>query len=55
MTDSPYLTPVPHRGTPNRPALVPLIGAKIAEVKGISVVDVEAATWATGAAFYDLG
>ena len=53
-TDSPYLTPVPHRGKPNRPALVPLVGEKIAEVKGISVADVEAATWATGAAFYDL-
>ncbi len=28
-TDSPFLTPVPHRGQPNRPALVPLIGEKL--------------------------
>ncbi len=54
-TDSPYLAPVPHRGKPNRPALVPLVGEKIAEVKGIPTVDVETATWATGAAFYGLG
>ena len=26
-TDSPYLAPVPHRGRPNRPALVPVVGA----------------------------
>ena len=36
-TDSPYLAPVPHRGKPNHPALVSLVGAKVAEVLGISV------------------
>jgi TatD DNase family protein len=51
-TDSPYLAPVPHRGKPNRPALVPLVGAAVAAAKGISVEEVEAATWATAAAFY---
>ena len=35
-TDSPYLAPVPHRGKPNEPALVSLVGAKVAEVLGIS-------------------
>ena len=34
-TDSPYLAPVPHRGKPNRPGLVPLVGAAVAEVKGV--------------------
>jgi len=53
-TDSPYLAPVPHRGKPNRPALVPLVGEKIAEVKGVPVVEVESTTWTTGAAFYGL-
>lgn len=53
-TDSPYLAPVPHRGKPNRPALVPLVGEKIAEVKGLTVEEVADATWATAAAFYDL-
>src|SRR4051812_3511198 len=33
-TDSPFLAPVPHRGQRNRPALVPLVGAKIAEIQG---------------------
>ena len=34
-TDSPFLTPVPHRGTPNEPARVPLVGAAVAQVKGV--------------------
>ena len=53
-TDSPYLAPVPHRGRPNRPALVPLVGAAIAEIQGREVGDVEAATSATATAFYEL-
>ncbi|MDG1877477.1 MAG: TatD family hydrolase [Acidimicrobiales bacterium] len=53
-TDSPYLAPVPHRGKPNRPALVPLVGEKIAEVKGVPVAEVAAATWTTAARFYEL-
>ena len=44
-TDSPYLTPVPHRGRPNQPAFVPVVGAAIAQVRGMSVADVEALTW----------
>ncbi len=53
-TDSPYLAPVPHRGKPNRPALVPLVGAAVAAAKQCSVTEVEAATWATAARFYGL-
>ena len=53
-TDSPFLAPVPHRGKPNRPALVPLVGAGVAEARGCPVDEVEAATWATAAAFYGL-
>ncbi len=34
-TDSPYLAPVPHRGKPNRPAYVPLVGAGVAAAKGV--------------------
>ena len=45
-TDAPYLAPVPHRGQPNRPAWVPLVGAAVAEVKGVAAEEVEAATWA---------
>ncbi|HEX9970109.1 MAG TPA: TatD family hydrolase [Acidimicrobiales bacterium] len=51
-TDAPYLAPVPHRGKANQPAFVPLVGAAIADVKGLAVDAVEASTWAaTEAAF----
>jgi TatD DNase family protein len=33
-TDSPYLAPVPHRGRPNSPALVPVVGAAVAAARG---------------------
>lgn len=36
-TDSPYATPVPHRGTPNMPLFVSFIYQKIAELKGVSL------------------
>mgnify|MGYP002519160890 FL=1 len=39
-TDAPYLTPVPHRGTRNESAYIPLIAAKIAELKGLTVEEV---------------
>jgi TatD DNase family protein len=53
-TDSPYLTPVPHRGEPNRPALVPLVGEAIAAVRGLTVAEVAAATWTNAERFYRL-
>ena len=51
-TDSPYLAPVPHRGEPNRPALVPLVGAAVAEAKGVDVVEVAEASWAAATELY---
>ena len=39
-TDSPFLAPVPHRGSTNEPARVPLVGAAIAHVTGRDVGDV---------------
>ena len=33
-TDSPFLAPVPHRGSVNEPARVPVVGAAIAHAKG---------------------
>jgi TatD DNase family protein len=39
-TDCPYLAPIPHRGKTNEPSFVPLVAAKIAEIKGLSLEDV---------------
>jgi TatD DNase family protein len=33
-TDSPYLAPVPHRGKPNQPAWVALVGRFLADLRG---------------------
>jgi len=39
-TDSPFLAPVPHRRTLNEPSRVPLVGAAIAQVKGVETSQV---------------
>lgn len=54
-TDSPYLAPVPHRGRPNRPALVPLVGAAVAAAGGHDLEVVAEATWANAESVYGLG
>jgi TatD DNase family protein len=43
-TDSPYLAPVPYRGKTNSPAYVPFVARQIAELKGVSVETIAAAT-----------
>ncbi len=53
-TDAPYLTPVPHRGSPNHPAMVVLVGAALALARGCDVAEVEAATWANATAVFGL-
>jgi TatD DNase family protein len=40
-TDSPFLTPVPHRGKENAPYYLPFVAAKIAELKGINLEDLK--------------
>ncbi len=45
-TDSPFLAPVPHRGRPNEPAYVPLVGAAVAEVLGKDIREVALRTTA---------
>ncbi len=40
-TDSPYLTPVPYRDSRNEPARVILVAEKIAQIKGLSLQEME--------------
>lgn len=53
-TDAPYLAPEPHRGTRNEPAYVRHVAERLAEVKGISVEQVERVTTATAQALFGL-
>lgn len=53
-TDSPYLSPVPHRGRPNRPAWVGHVGARIAELHGVELAHVAGVTTSNAVDFYSL-
>lgn len=43
-TDAPFLAPVPKRGKTNEPAFVAHTAAKVAELKGVGVAELEAVT-----------
>ncbi len=43
-TDSPYLTPVPHRGKRNEPAYVRFVAETVAQVKGMTLEKVARVT-----------
>lgn len=43
-TDSPYLSPVPHRGKRNESAYIPLIAEKLAEVYDVDVITIASQT-----------
>jgi TatD DNase family protein len=47
-TDAPFLTPMPYRGRPNGPYLIPLTVRRLAEVKAVSVTELCAAVTRTG-------
>jgi TatD DNase family protein len=53
-TDSPYLTPVPHRGKRNDPSLVRFVAEKIAEIKKISFEEVAHQTTANAKKFFNI-
>ena len=54
-TDSPFLTPVPHRGQSNEPAYAPLVSQAVAESAGLSVLEIAAATSTTAERIFGLG
>lgn len=43
-TDSPYLTPEPHRGSRNEPSYVIIVAEKIAQIKNVSFGEIEKQT-----------
>ena len=53
-TDSPYLTPVPHRGKRNEPAYVEHVCRKISEIKGVSFDEVDSITTANAKHIFDI-
>ena len=53
-TDCPYLAPTPHRGRRNEPGYVPLIAQGVAELRGLTMPEVAAATTATAERLFGL-
>jgi TatD DNase family protein len=53
-TDSPFLSPHPYRGRPNRPGRVAVTAVTVAAVHGVPVEQVAAATTATAARVFGL-
>lgn len=53
-TDAPYLAPVPYRGKRNESSYIPIIAAKIAGIKEISVEEVARITTANAVSLFKL-
>lgn len=53
-TDSPYLTPVPKRGTRNESSYIPIIAEKVALQKGMDIGEVAAVTTANAKMLFGL-
>lgn len=51
-TDSPFLTPVPHRGKENAPHYLPFVAAKVAELKGLPLETVLSEAYANSLACF---
>ncbi len=54
-TDAPFLAPVPHRGRPNEPALVAVVGEAVAALRGESVDELAASSSGAATAAFRLG
>ena len=53
-TDAPYLAPVPRRGRRNEPAFVPHVAAALARIRGETLEQVAADSWANTLSFYGM-
>jgi TatD DNase family protein len=53
-TDSPYLTPVPHRGKRNEPAYVRFVAETLARIKNVSFEQVASTSTANARALFHL-
>jgi TatD DNase family protein len=53
-TDAPFLAPVPHRGKRNEPAFVTEVAKAVAEIKAISMEEVDRITEANALEFFGL-
>ena len=54
-TDSPYLTPVPHRGKRNESSYLPFIAAKIADTLGMTIEEIDTVTTRNATELFHLG
>ena len=53
-TDAPYLAPVPYRGKRNESAYIPVIAEKLANIYGVSVLEIAAITTANSKSVYGI-
>lgn len=53
-TDSPYLTPVPFRGKPNKPSYVKYVAEEIAKIRGVNTEEITIATTQNAEEFFGL-
>jgi TatD DNase family protein len=53
-TDAPFLAPVPHRGKRNEPAFVVEVAKLVAELKGVSIDEVDRVTTENAVEFFSL-
>ena len=51
-TDSPYLAPVPFRGSSNSPGMLPLVAGAAAHVRGAEIEEIAELTWRNALEFY---
>ena len=54
-TDSPYLTPVPHRGKPNEPCYLPAVASLLAKVRNVKIEEMTDVTTVNAQRIFRIG